>query len=47
MSSDNFLDKKSLKKLDKKLDSVINRIGIDRKLRMRYLINPHFIRLRN
>ncbi len=31
MSSDNFLDKKSLKKLDVQLQSVINRIGIDRK----------------
>jgi RIO kinase 1 len=31
MSSENFLDEKKLKKLDKKLESLINRIGIDRK----------------
>jgi RIO kinase 1 len=31
MSSEKFLDKKSLKKLDKKFQSVINRIGVDRK----------------
>ena len=31
MSSDKFLDKKNLKKLDKKLESIINRVGIDRK----------------
>jgi RIO kinase 1 len=31
MSSDKFLDKRSLKKLDRELESIINRIGIDRK----------------
>ena len=31
MSSDNFLDKKRLKKLDRELESLISRIGIDRK----------------
>jgi RIO kinase 1 len=31
MSSDNFLDDKRLKKLDRKLESLISRIGIDRK----------------
>ena len=31
MSSDKFLDKKSLKKLDRELESLISRIGIDRK----------------
>lgn len=31
MSSDNFLDKKSLKRLDRELESLISRIGIDRK----------------
>jgi RIO kinase 1 len=31
MSSDRFLDDKSLKKLDKKLQSIISRIGVDRK----------------
>jgi RIO kinase 1 len=31
MSSENFLDKKSLKKLDRELESLISRIGIDRK----------------
>ncbi len=31
MSSDKFLDKKNLKKLDKKLESIISRIGVDRK----------------
>jgi len=31
MSSENFLDKKSLKKLDRERESLISRIGIDRK----------------
>jgi RIO kinase 1 len=31
MSSENFLDKKRLKKLDRKLEAIISRIGIDRK----------------
>ena len=31
MSSENFLDKKRLKKLDRELESLISRIGIDRK----------------
>lgn len=31
MSSDKFLDEKSLKKLDKELDIIINRHGLDRK----------------
>ncbi len=31
MSSDNFLDKKTLKKLDRERESLISRIGIDRK----------------
>ena len=31
MSSENFLDKKRLKKLDRELESLIGRIGIDRK----------------
>ena len=31
MSSDDFLDKKRLKKLDRELESLISRIGIDRK----------------
>jgi len=31
MSSDTFLDEKSLKKLDKKLQNVISRVGVDRK----------------
>jgi RIO kinase 1 len=31
MSSENFLDKKSLKKLDRELEALIGRIGIDRK----------------
>ncbi|KYK32083.1 MAG: hypothetical protein AYK22_00560 [Thermoplasmatales archaeon SG8-52-3] len=31
MSSDKFLDNKSLKKLDRELESIISRIGIDRK----------------
>jgi len=31
MSSDRFLDKKSLKKLDRELQSLISRVGVDRK----------------
>ncbi len=33
MSSERFLDEKKLKKLDKQLEEVINRVGIDRKTR--------------
>ena len=31
MSSEKFLDKKSLKKLDRELQSMISRVGVDRK----------------